>query len=146
MKKLSTLGLALVLGFGFVVAQVAGLSANIQNYTGWTRVNVNKINDGGAHPAAKDVYVNIAADRLAAAYQQPFAAGTLFVKERVDPATLTVTTIYVMNKRSATAKDWGWSVFERKGDRFEGGAFANAAMCVACHERAAATDLVFTRR
>ncbi len=146
MSKIRVIGLMMVLGLGFVVAQVAGLSAKIQGYTGWTRVNINKITEGGAHPAAKDVYVNIANDRLAAAYQRPFAAGTLFVKERVDPATLVVTTLYVMEKRSATAKDWSWGVFERKGERFEGGVLANPAMCVGCHEQAAATDLVFTRR
>ncbi len=145
MNKVRMLGLALLLGFGFSLAQVAGLNTKIQNYLTWTRVNSSKVTQGGAHPAAKDVYVNIPANQLAAAYQRPFPAGTLFVKERTDPATLSVTTLYVMEKRSAAAKDWSWSVFERKGDRFEGGVFANAAMCIGCHEGAMATDMVFTK-
>ncbi len=135
-----------ILSLGLVAAKVPGLADNIQGYSTWTRVNVNKISTAGAHPAAKDVYVNIAGDKLADAYKQAFAAGTLFVKERIDPDTLGVTTVYVMAKKSEKVGDWDWSVFERKGDKFEGGTFANAAMCVGCHQNAKDSDWVFTKR
>jgi len=147
MHKWMLLGAVLLLGL--VTAKTPGLADNIQGYTGWTRVNASKVTNAGAHPAAKDVYVNLALDKLVGTdgkYKLPFASGTLFVKERTDPDTLTVTTIYVMEKKSEKVGDWAWSVFERKGDAFEGGLFANAAMCVACHQNGKDSDWVFTKR
>lgn len=145
MKKwMLLLGLMMV---GGVLAQVTSLAENIRGYAGWTRVNVNKINTAGAHPLGKDVYVNLAPDRLVGAngsYNLPFAQGTIFVKERVDPTSLTVTNIYVMQKRSNSAGDWAWAAYERKGNAFQGGALSNPAMCVDCHRQASATDQVFT--
>lgn len=146
MKKwMMVLGLLFV---GVVVAQVAGLAENIRAYASWTRVNVNKINSAGAHPLGKDVYVNLAPDRLLGAngnYNLPFAQGTIFVKERVDPQTLQVTHIWVMQKRSNNAGDWAWAAYERKDNAFQGGALSNPAMCVDCHRQASATDQVFTQ-
>lgn len=133
---------------GVVVAQVANLAENIRAYASWTRVNVNKINSAGAHPMGKDVYVNLAPDRLLGAngnYNLPFAHGTIFVKERVDPQTLQVTHIWVKQKRSNNAGDWAWAAYERKDNAFQGGALSNPAMCVDCHRQASTTDQVFTQ-
>ncbi|MER3444323.1 MAG: hypothetical protein C4333_09490 [Meiothermus sp.] len=133
---------------GVVSAKVAGLPEKYQGYTGWTRANVAKITAAGAHPSAKDVYVNLTADKLVGTddkYKAPFAAGTVFIKERMDPDTLSVTTLYVMEKKSAREGDWEWSVFERDGNGFKGGVFANAAMCIGCHQEAKASDLIFTQ-
>lgn len=146
MKKwMMLLGLLFV---GAVVAQVASLAENIRNYASWTRVNVNKINTAGAHPLGKDVYVNLSPDRLLRAdgsYNLPFAQGTIFVKERVDPQTLQVSNVWVMQKRSNNAADWVWAAYERKDNAFQGGVLSNPAMCVDCHRQASATDQVFTQ-
>ncbi|GIW24374.1 cytochrome P460 family protein [Meiothermus sp.] len=136
-----------LLFIGVVLAQVTSLAENIRGYASWTRVNVNKINTAGAHPLGKDVYVNLAPDRLLGSngnYRLPFAQGTIFVKERVDPSSLQVTNVWVMQKRSNNASDWAWAAYERKGEAFQGGALADPAMCVGCHQQASATDLVFT--
>ncbi|WP_018466346.1 cytochrome P460 family protein [Calidithermus timidus] len=140
--------LLLVLATGMVLAKVAGLPDKLQGYHGWVRVNIGKVTSAGAHPAAKDVYVNIGLDRLLTAdgkYRVPLAAGVIFVKERMDPDTLTVTTLYVMEKKSAREGDWEWSVFEREGNGFKGGVLANPAMCVGCHQEAKASDWVYTQ-
>lgn len=141
-RRWLVLGL-LVVGGG--VAQVVGLSDKIQGYWGWTRVNVNKVNTAGAHPLNKDVYVNRTLEQLVSAdgkYGVPFSAGTIFVKERTDPNTLIVTTLYTMEK---TANGWTGGVFERKGDKLEGGNLDNPQMCVGCHTQAKdASDWVFT--
>jgi len=145
MKK--WMALAGLLFAGAVLGQVSSLAENIRNYASWTRVNVNKVNTAGAHALGKDVYVNLTPDRLLGAngnYKLPFGQGTIFVKERVDPQSLQVTNVWVMQKRSNTAGDWAWAAYERKGDTFQGGALANPAMCVDCHRQASASDQVFT--
>lgn len=143
MKK--WLAVVAVLMVGAVVANVAGLADSLQGYATWTRVNTQKITASGAHPSAKDVYVNIANDKLADAYKRAFAAGTTFVKERVDPDTLVITNIYVMKKKSDKVGDWEWGMYQRNGDRFEGGTFADAGMCVGCHQNSKVNDWVFTK-
>ena len=137
------LGIA-ALTLGLSVAAVPGLDNKIQGYSGWLRVNANAITQDGAHKGKKDVYTNMTADKLVDAggkYKGVFADGTIFVKDASNPDTLAVTAVYVMEK---AAGKWEWYVFERKGDKFEGGKFANSAMCVGCHQ-GAKDDLVFTQ-
>ncbi|MCL4454166.1 MAG: cytochrome P460 family protein [Deinococcus sp.] len=132
---------AILLLAGMAVAKVAGIPDKFQDYLSWTRVNIGKVNQGGAHPAGKDVYTNIAGDKLLDAFKGTFAEGTIFLKERVDPNTLVVTNIYTMEKGK---NGWVWGMFERKGDKFEGGVLENAQMCIGCHQ-GAKTDRVFTQ-
>jgi hypothetical protein len=140
--------LLLVLAAGMVLAKIAGLPDKLQGYHGWVRVNIGKVTATGAHSAVKDVYVNTSLAGLLAAdgkYRVPFASGVIFVKERMDPDTLSVTTLYVMEKKSAKEGDWEWSVFEREGNGFKGGVLANPAMCVGCHQQAKDSDWVYTQ-
>ena len=71
------------------------------------------------------------------------------MKERVDPATLVVTTLYAMRKVAdfdPENGDWQYAVFERvDAGAFEGGWMSaeNAGMCVGCHVGAADSDYTF---
>ncbi|MBF6595476.1 MAG: cytochrome P460 family protein [Thermaceae bacterium] len=136
-----------VLGIGVVLAQVAGLSENIQGYTNWTRLNINKVTKAGPHAGVRDVYINLKPDQLLGADGQPkfpLPAGTLIVKESSDPNTLSVTTLYVMQKKSDKPGDWAWGMFERKSNQFMGGTLTNPAMCVGCHQNSKNTDWTYT--
>jgi hypothetical protein len=142
MKKALSAIAALSLGLG--IAAVPGLDAKIQGYSGWLRVNANAITQDGAHKGKKDVYTNMSADKLVGAdgkYKGAFADGTIFVKDAAGLDSLSVDAVYVMEK---AAGKWEWFVYQRKGNGFEGGKFANAAMCTGCHQ-GAKDDMVFTQ-
>ena len=150
MKK--GLGLLFIALFAFVVTSLAatnGLPDDVAGYLGWHRANAQKSFEQSAHPTAKDIYYNDAAAESVMSKVFPHAEGSVFLKERTDPETLTVTTIYGMQKVAGFDSengDWQYAVFERGEDgQFGGGwmAAADAAMCVGCHVNAKDKDYTF---
>lgn len=129
-------------------AQV-NLPEEIAGYLSWSRANSQKSFAQSAHPTAKDIYYNDAASDTMMSKTFPFAEGSVILKERTDPDTLTVTTLYTMRKEagfSPDGGDWQYGVFERAEDgSFDGGwmSVENAAMCMGCHSGAAETDYAF---
>jgi len=129
----------------------AGLPGELAGYINWSRANADRVNTPGAHPASKDIYFNTPVARAVrdGKFVYPFAEGTIIVKERTDPATLTVTTLYTMRKVAGfdpATGNWQYGVFERKGSGSFQGAWFGAAqqqMCVGCHVQAKNQDYVF---
>jgi hypothetical protein len=129
------------------VAIASGLPASIDAYPNWTRLNTDRVttNPTGAHPASKDVYVNLAVDTLlddAGAYLLPFPDGTVLVKERNDVSRLLVDRVYTMEK---SLSRWEYAFFDRQPDGgFSATLLGGDNFCHACHTRAQETDFVFT--
>jgi hypothetical protein len=138
--------LALTLG-GLALALVPGLPEALDNYQGWTRLNPNRVteNPSGAHPASKDIYINLEPDAFLGAdgsYRLPFADGTRIVKERSDTARLLVARLYLMEKEAGR---WRYGVFDRREDgSFVGQDLGTNNFCHACHGGASERDFVFT--
>lgn len=128
------------------VALVPGLPASIDAYPNWTRLNTDRVtaNPTGAHPASKDVYVNLDSDTLLddGALVLPFPDGTVLVKERNDVSRLLVDRIYTMEK---TGSRWEYAFFDRQPDGgFSATLLGSDNFCHSCHTRAEETDYVFT--
>ena len=142
---LTVLALALVA----LVAAQTGLPEEVSGYLQWSRANPQKSFEESAHPVAKDIYYNEAAAPTLMSQTFPYAEGSIFIKERVDPETLLVTNLYAMRKVAGFDPDngnWQYGVFERQDDgSFGNGWFAadNQAMCVGCHSGAADKDYTF---
>ncbi len=126
-----------------------GLPAEVAEYYTWKRGNAQKSLEASAHPVAKDIYLDEAAIAAARSASFPYPEGSTLVKERMDPATLTVTTLYAMRKVAGFDPengDWQYAVFEREGAGAFGGGWMsaeNAGMCVGCHVGAADSDYTF---
>jgi hypothetical protein len=126
-----------------------GLPGEVADYFTWERANPQKELEESAHPLVKDIYVNDAAAQGALEASFPYAEGSILVKERMDPETLQVTTLYAMRKVAGFDPDngdWQYAVFEREdADAFGGGWMSaeNAGMCVGCHVKAKDTDYTF---
>jgi len=125
-----------------------GLPGGVAAYFTWERANAQKSFEESAHPVAKDIYMNELAAETARASSFPYAEGSTFIKERMDPETLQVTTLYAMRKVAGFDPDngnWQYAVFEREAGTFGGGWMSaeNAGMCVGCHVDAADTDYTF---
>lgn len=149
MKRSWTVGIiAALLTLGAAPAEL-GLPAEIAKYYTWGRGNTQKSLAESAHPVAKDVYLDEAAMAAARGASFPYAEGSTLVKERMDPATLVVTTLYAMRKVAGFDPengDWQYAVFEREGAGAFGGGWLsaeNAGMCVGCHVGAAENDYTF---
>lgn len=137
--------------FVTVGAQSAGLELpdELADYFTWERANPQKDLEESAHPLIKDIYADEVAAETVASSAFPYAEGSTLVKERMDPATLTVTTLYTMRKTAGFDPDngdWQYGVFEREN----AGAFTGDWMdteassgCIGCHTSAAATDYTF---
>lgn len=129
------------------VALAPGLPASIDGYPNWTRLNVERVtaDPTGAHPASKDVYVNLGVDALLdddGAYVLPFPDGAVLVKERNDVARLLADPIYTMEK---TRSRWEYAFFDRQADgSFSATVLGSDNFCQGCHTGAQATDFVFT--
>ena len=133
------------------VAQSAGpgLPDELADYFTWTRANPQKDLEASAHPLIKDIYVDDTAAETVASSNFPYAEGSTLIKERMDPATLSVTTLYTIRKVAGFDPDngdWQYGVLEREGaGAFTGGWMSaeNAGMCVGCHVQAKDTDYTF---
>jgi hypothetical protein len=134
-----------------VIAQGSALKLpeEISGYLTWQRGNPQKSFEESAHPVAKDVYFNELAAASVSAGTFPHAEGSIFLKERMDPETLTVTTIYGMRKVAgfnASGGDWQYAMFERGEDGTFAGEWMSvegAAMCIGCHVNAQDKDFTF---
>jgi len=134
-----------------VLAQGTGLPEEVAGYLSWTRANAQKSFEESAHPVAKDIYFNeVAAQGFdGSSFSFPHAEGSVFVKERMDPEALSVTTLYAMRKVAGFDPEngnWQYAVFERGEDGTFGGGWMSAegaAMCVECHRGAADKDYTF---
>lgn len=135
-------------GLVLVLAQ-SNLPSEVADYLNWQRANPQKSFEASAHPVAKDIYYNDTAAETLMSQSFPYPEGSIFVKERMDPDTLSVTTIYAMRKVAGFDPDngdWQYAVFERQ----EGGSFSSdwfsaesQTMCVGCHSGAAEKDYTF---
>lgn len=151
MKRLTGLVVVLVLGLISVVMVLAqsGLPEDVTGYLTWQRANAQKSYEESAHPVAKDVYYNETAGITLAAGSFPHGEGSVFIKERMDPETLTVTTLYTMRKVvgfNPTGGDWQYGLFERGEDGVLAGDWMTvegAAMCIGCHVGAQDKDFTF---
>jgi hypothetical protein len=150
MKRFTVLVVILVLGIISIIALAqSGLPEDVAGYLTWQRANAQKSYEESAHPVAKDIYYNATADITIATGSFPHSEGSVFVKERMDPETLTVTTLYTMRKVpgfNADGGDWQYGLFERGEDGVLAGDWMSvegAAMCVGCHVGAQATDYTF---
>ncbi|CAA9555310.1 MAG: hypothetical protein AVDCRST_MAG86-341 [uncultured Truepera sp.] len=126
-----------------------GLPAEIADYFTWERANPQKDLEESAHPLVKDIYIDELAAQSALEASFPYGEGSTLIKERMNPETLQVTTLYAMRKVAGFDPDngdWQYAVFEREdaGD-FGGGWMSaeNAGMCVGCHVKAKDTDYTF---
>jgi hypothetical protein len=126
-----------------------GLPDEVAEYFRWERANAQKSFEESAHPVAKDIYMNELAAETAYPSSFPYSEGSTFVKERMDPETLSVTTLYAMRKVAGFDPengDWQYAVFEREDAGAFGGGWMsaeNAGMCVGCHVQAKDTDYTF---
>ena len=142
--------IAVLLGGAAVLAQGAdlGLPDEFADYFTWERANPQKDLEESAHPLVKDIYVNDTAAKGALA-SFPYAEGSVFIKERMNPETLSVTTLYAMRKVAGfdpENNNWQYAVFEREDAGAFGGGWMsaeNAGMCVGCHIKAEDTDYTF---
>ena len=139
------------------LAAASTLPEDIHGYLGWNRANVNKNFIESPHPEAKDVYYNdIAAETIDTAeavadMEFPFAEGSIFVKETLDPDSLQVPVITTMRKVDGfdpDNNDWQYGMFERQEDGTFAGEWFDAdaemaAMCVECHTAVADQDFTF---
>lgn len=149
MKRSWTVGVLAALGTLGAAPADLGLPAEVAGYYTWERGNAQKSLAESAHPVAKDIYLDEAAVAAARGSSFPYRAGSTLVKERMDPATLQVTTLYAMRKVAGFSPedgDWQYGVFEREAaGAFSGGWMSaeNAGMCSGCHVQAASTDYTF---
>lgn len=150
MKRVIGLSTA-ILFFGFWVATAAsnGLPDEVASYLNWQRANSQKSFEQSAHPVAKDIYYNADAAQTLMSMSFPYSEGAVLLKERMDPETLMVSTIYGMRKVAGfdpANGDWQYAVFEREGSgQFVGDWMeaSSAAMCVGCHTGAKDKDYTF---
>lgn len=142
----------LVTAVGITVsAQGAGLGLpdEFADYFTWERANPQKDLEKSAHPLIKDIYIDKTAAETVASSAFPYAEGSTLIKERMDPATLSVTTLYTMRKTAGFDPqngNWQYGVLERENTgAFIGGWMSaeNAGMCVGCHVSAKDTDYTF---
>lgn len=134
-----------------VGAQSAGLGLpeEVADYFRWERGNAQKSFEESAHPVAKDIYFNETAAETARASSFPYSVDSTFIKERTNPETLLVTTLYAMRKVEGFDPDngnWQYGVFEREDAGAFGGGWmsvAEAEGCIGCHTDAADTDYTF---
>ncbi|MCA9839847.1 MAG: cytochrome P460 family protein [Trueperaceae bacterium] len=139
-----------VIGFvSLALGAQNGLPDEIASYLSWHRGNSQKSFEESAHPVAKDIYFNDTAAETVMAQSFPHAEGSTFLKERTDPETLMVTTIYGMRKVAnfdPANGDWQYAVFERADDgKFLGDWMeaSSATMCIGCHTGAKDKDYTF---
>ncbi len=134
-----------------VGAQGTGLELpdEVADYFTWTRANPQKDLEESAHPLVKDIYVNDAAVAGALNANFPYTEGSVLIKERMNPETLLVTTLYTMRKTAGFDPDnnnWEYGVFEREDTGAFGGGWmsvADSEGCIGCHKGAADTDYTF---
>lgn len=158
MRRKRTTNVLVVLLVGLVTtvfvtvgAQSAGLGLpdEFADYFTWTRANPQKDLEESAHPLIKDIYVDDVAAETVASSAFPYAEGSTLIKERMDPATLSVTTLYTMRKVAGFDPengDWQYGVLERESaGAFTGGWMDTEASsgCIGCHKGAADTDYTF---
>lgn len=151
MWRYGLFALSILLGGAAVLAQGAelGLPAEVADYFTWERANPQKDLEESAHPLVKDIYLDEQAAQSALEAAFPYGEGSTLIKERMDPETLSVTTLYAMRKVAGFDPDngdWQYAVFEREGEGAFGGGWMsaeNAGMCVGCHVKAEATDYTF---
>ena len=140
-----------LVGIQAAVAQGAGLGLpeEVADYFRWERGNAQKSFEESAHPVAKDIYLNELAAETARASSFPYSVDSTFIKERTDPETLLVTTLYAMRKVEGfdpNNGNWQYGVFEREDAGAFGGGWmsvADAEGCIGCHTGAADTDYTF---
>ena len=126
-----------------------GLPEEVADYFRWERGNAQKSFEESAHPVAKDIYLNELAAETARASSFPYSADSTLIKERTDPETLQITTLYAMRKVAGFDPDnnnWEYGVFEREDTGAFGGGWmsvADASGCIGCHQGAADTDYTF---
>jgi hypothetical protein len=89
-----------LLGGAAVLAQGTelGLPAEIADYFTWERANPQKDLEESAHPLVKDIYIDELAAQSALEASFPYGEGSTLIKERMNPETLQVTTLYAMRK------------------------------------------------
>ncbi len=136
-----------------VLAAGLNLPEEVSDYISWQRGNLNKSFEQSAHPNAKDIYFNdIAAQSIGDTLVNssfPFAEGSVVLKERTDPETLNVVTLYTMRKVAGfnpEGGDWQYGVFERQEDGSFGGGWRSieqAQGCAACHSLVADKDFTY---
>jgi plastocyanin len=152
-------GLALGILFAgafIAAAQVGpGLPADIAGYRHWLRMNDRLLDDpSNPRALAKNTFVNLPPDRLAALYDTHggvrghYPDGAVLVRETLDPSGF-VRAIFVMRYDHAAARTRGWvySGFTRTAaDKpFEPSQIADpVARCVNCHAQVSHADYVFT--
>ncbi len=143
---------------GFVLGIVAlasaqgaglGLPAEVADYFTWERANPQKDLEKSAHPLVKDIYIDELAAQSALEASFPYSEGSTLIKERMDPETLQVTTLYAMRKVAGFDPEngnWQYAEFARENTGAFGGGWLsaeNAGMCVGCHVKAKETDYTF---
>lgn len=143
--------IGVLLGGAAVLAQGTelGLPDEIADYFTWERANPQKDLEESAHPLVKDIYIDELAAQSALEATFPYGEGSTLIKERMDPETLNVTTLYAMRKVAGFDPengDWQYAEFAREDTgAFSGGWMSaeNAGMCVGCHVKAKDTDYTF---
>lgn len=103
-------------------AAQSGIPAELAAYRTWTRMNAALMTDP-SNPRAgpKNTFVNLSADALreivapGARLRKAFPAGTVLVRESLDPAAGFVRVLFVMRKdnRATTTRGWAFSGFSR---------------------------------
>ncbi len=149
LKRLTFAGFVLFALLLVTVLAQSGLPEEVSGYLQWSRANPQKSFEESAHPVAKDIYYNETAGPTILSQNFPYPEGSILVKERTDPESLMVTTLYAMRKAPGFDPDngdWQYGVFEQMDDgSFGNGWFTaeNQAMCVGCHSDAADKDYTF---
>lgn len=154
-RAAGTITLALGLTAG-VLAQTAGVPANLAAYRAWTRMNAAPLTDP-SNPRAgpKNTFITLGADRLRALVapggrvRGAFPDGAILVRETLDAGAGFVRVLFVMRRDAAARQTGGWR-FEGYSRTAADQPFAPIAIadpvarCLNCHMQVSATDLVFT--
>jgi hypothetical protein len=132
------IALLVALSFGIAFAAIKGIPADVQAFASWKKVVTTGMPLDGPHAGKnKVVYANAIAAK-AWAGKAALPVGSLVVKTAGSASAPDF--VGIMRK---TAK--GWDYEEYTGSAGTYSVIAKGASCSGCHDKAKATDYLFTR-
>jgi hypothetical protein len=125
--------------------QLPGIPSYVKGYKRWQKLNRKPIRGGSsAHVGTKNVYVSKPLRRG----QKRYAAGTIIVKEAVNPGERFVHLIAVSRKIKGFNRrhnDWQMIEWSRDSASARFSEVARGQICYSCHVGARSRDYVWTR-
>jgi hypothetical protein len=127
-------------------APFPGIPAYVAGYKRWQKLNRSPVRGGSAaHRGTKNVYVSKPLRRG----QKRYPAGTIIVKEGVNPGESFVSLIAVSRKIKGfnpRHNDWQMIEWTRESGSAKFSEVARGQICYSCHVGARSRDYVWTKR